>query len=144
MESVNTYWQDRALLEWQIELGASEAIQDTPVDRYALDPVTPKVKAEAPVDAPKIVQKQKVDPVAVAETAARSAENLDQLKAAMAAFEHCELRRGAKNLVFADGRPDSRVMIIGEAPGRHEDIAGKPFVGQAGQLLDKMFAAIVR
>ena len=139
---MNTYWQDRALLEWQIELGASEAIQDTPVDRYALDPVTPKVKAEAPVDAPKIVQKQKVDPVAVAETAARSAENLDQLKAAMAAFEHCELRRGAKNLVFADGRPDSRVMIIGEAPGRHEDIAGKPFVGQAGQLLDKMFAAI--
>ena len=60
----------------------------------------------------------------------------------MEAFEHCELKRGARNLVFADGQPNARVMIIGEAPGRDEDIQGKPFVGRAGQLLDKMFAAI--
>ena len=63
-------------------------------------------------------------------------------QAALAAFQHCELRRGAKNLVFADGNPAARVMVIGEAPGRDEDIAGKPFVGRAGQLLDKMLDAI--
>jgi DNA polymerase len=60
----------------------------------------------------------------------------------MAAFEHCELKRGAKSLVFADGLPGARVMVVGEAPGRDEDIEGRPFVGRAGQLLDRMFAAI--
>jgi DNA polymerase len=52
------------------------------------------------------------------------------------------LRQGARSLVFADGRPGARVMILGEAPGREEDIAGRPFVGRAGQLLDRMLAAI--
>lgn len=60
----------------------------------------------------------------------------------MAAFDHCELKRGARNLVFADGTPGARVMIIGEAPGREEDREGRPFVGRAGQLLDRMLAAI--
>ncbi len=60
----------------------------------------------------------------------------------MAAYELCELKRGAKNTVFADGNPSARIMVIGEAPGRDEDIQGKPFVGRAGQLLDRMFAAI--
>src|SRR6056297_2171714 len=73
---------------------------------------------------------------------AGAAGDLDALEAALASFEHCELRRGARNLVFADGRPGARVMIAGEAPGRDEDLAGKPFVGRAGQLLDRMFAAI--
>lgn len=60
----------------------------------------------------------------------------------MKAFDGCELKKGARNTVISDGNPAARVMIIGEAPGRDEDIEGRPFVGRAGQLLDKMFAAI--
>ena len=60
----------------------------------------------------------------------------------MEAYEHCELKRGARQLVFSDGVPGARVMIVGEAPGRDEDIEGRPFVGRAGQLLDRMLAAI--
>ena len=70
------------------------------------------------------------------------AQDLPGLAAAMAAYPHCELQRGARSLVFADGQPGARVMIVGEAPGRDEDIEGRPFVGRAGQLLDKMLAAI--
>ena len=85
---------------------------------------------------------EQVDPVAVARAAARDAADLESLKAALDAYEHCDLRRGARNLVFSDGTPGARVMVIGEAPGRDEDIQGKPFVGRAGQLLDRMLAAI--
>jgi DNA polymerase len=60
----------------------------------------------------------------------------------MAAFPHCPLKQGARQLVFADGRPGARVMIVGEAPGREEDEQGKPFVGRAGRLLDRMFAPV--
>ena len=83
-----------------------------------------------------------IDPVAEARAAAGAAENLAALEAALAGFEHCELKPGARSLVFADGTPGARLMIIGEAPGRDEDIQGKPFVGRAGQLLDRMLAAI--
>ena len=64
------------------------------------------------------------------------------MQAALAAYEHCELKRGARNLVFADGNPAAWVLILGEAPGSDEDREGRPFVGRAGQLLDRMFAAI--
>ena len=74
--------------------------------------------------------------------AAAGAATLDELRAAMAAFEHCELKRGARKMVFSDGTPGARVMIVGEAPGRDEDREGRPFVGRAGVLLDKMPAAI--
>ncbi|WP_372886960.1 uracil-DNA glycosylase family protein, partial [Shimia sp.] len=70
------------------------------------------------------------------------AGDLDALRAALAGFAGCDLKRGARNLVFADGNPAARVMVIGEAPGRDEDREGRPFVGRAGQLLDRMFAAI--
>jgi DNA polymerase len=82
------------------------------------------------------------DPVAEARTMAAAATTLDGLRAALAGFEGCELKKGARNLVFADGIPGSRLMIIGEAPGREEDMEGRPFVGRAGQLLDRMLAAI--
>ncbi|MEL7182457.1 MAG: uracil-DNA glycosylase, partial [Pseudomonadota bacterium] len=82
------------------------------------------------------------DPVAIAEQLAKGAQTLDALRAALASYPHCDLRLGAKSLVFSDGRPGARTMIIGEAPGRDEDRQGKPFVGQAGQLLDRMLAAI--
>jgi len=128
-------------LEWQIELGATEAIGDAPVNRYALEKTAPKPK-ETVSAAPAGAVPVSVDPVSEAKALAGAAGDLDALAAALASFEHCELRRGARNLVFADGRPGARVMIVGEAPGRDEDLAGRPFVGRAGRLLDAMFAAI--
>jgi uracil-DNA glycosylase len=73
---------------------------------------------------------------------AASANSLDELRAMLERFEGCGLRFTAKQLVFADGNPRARVMIVGEAPGRDEDIAGLPFVGRSGQMLDRMLAAI--
>jgi len=129
----------RALLEWQIELGATEAICDAPINRYELPEAAPKLAKSA---APVVQAPVAVDPVAAAKAAAGAAGDLKALAAAIAAYDHCELKRGARSTVFADGNPAARVMIIGEAPGRDEDIEGKPFVGKAGQLLDRMVAAI--
>lgn len=142
MESTNSYWNDRALLEWQIEIGADEAIGDVPVNRYKLDPAPKKPEPAPAKPAQELVLQSEIDPVVEARTAADAAQSLDALAAAMAAFDHCELKRGARNFVFCDGKAEARVMIVGEAPGRQEDQVGKPFVGQAGQLLDKMLAAI--
>ena len=77
-----------------------------------------------------------------ARTAAREARTLDDLQAALAGFDGCSLKATAKNLCFYRGAAQARLMLIGEAPGRDEDLQGKPFVGRAGQLLDKMLAAI--
>jgi DNA polymerase len=70
------------------------------------------------------------------------AENLDKLKKSILSLNNCYLRRQAKNIVFSDGNPNSKIMLIGEAPGANEDEEGLPFVGRAGALLDKMLAAI--
>ncbi len=79
---------------------------------------------------------------AIARDQARAANTLDELAAAIAAFELCPLRSmGARQSVFARGRPDAPVMIIGEGPGADEDVQGLPFVGKAGKLLDRMLAA---
>ncbi len=80
--------------------------------------------------------------VTAARSAAREAATLDELGTRLAAFDGCSLKATAKNLCFYRGAPKARVMLIGEAPGRDEDLEGKPFVGRAGQLLDKMLAAI--
>ncbi len=77
-----------------------------------------------------------------ARQAARQAKTLDELRTVLEAFDGCALKATAKSLCFFRGRPDARLMIVGEAPGREEDLAGKPFVGRAGLLLDKMLAAI--
>ncbi|MGB6921190.1 MAG: uracil-DNA glycosylase, partial [Methylovirgula sp.] len=71
-----------------------------------------------------------------------AARTLDELRARLLAFEGCALKATATQLVFADGNPDAGIMIVGEAPGADEDRVGRPFVGRAGQLLDKMLAAI--
>ncbi|MBC7139384.1 MAG: uracil-DNA glycosylase [Defluviimonas sp.] len=128
----------RAMLQWQMELGATEAIGDAPVNRYA------ETAAPSPVAAPAAlaVPAGEVDCVAEAQAAVRSVQTLAELAEVQAAFELCDIRKGARNFVFADGDPAARVMVIGEAPGRDEDIEGRPFVGRAGQLLDRMFAAI--
>lgn len=142
MESLDHH-QAAAILEWQVELGATDAVCDAPVDRYALAEKAPSAKAKAttaPVPTPSIATKP--DVVAEAKAAANAAEDLPALQAALARFEHCALKRGARNLVFSDGIAGARVMIVGEAPGRDEDREGRPFVGRAGQLLDRMLAAI--
>jgi uracil-DNA glycosylase family 4 len=80
--------------------------------------------------------------VMAAREAARSAASLDELRAILDRFEGCALRATATQLVFADGNPNARLMFVGEAPGRDEDIEGLPFVGRSGKLLDRMLAAI--
>jgi len=85
------------------------------------------------------------DAAAVAASASQSAaaaRNLDELRAALDAFEGCALKTTATQLVFEDGARDARVHLVGEAPGAEEDREGRPFVGRAGQLLDKMLASI--
>ncbi|MFY9244323.1 MAG: uracil-DNA glycosylase [Roseicyclus sp.] len=140
------------MLDWQIELGADEALGDTPVDRFALADQAPAAtvvasapKARASVAAPPADDAPpapSVDAVALAQAAASAAQDLPALHAAMEGFAHCPLRETATRLVFADGLVGARVMIVGEAPGRDEEQQGKPFVGQSGQLLDRMLAAI--
>lgn len=130
------YWEMKAALEWQIAMGADEAILAEPVDRTVPREKPKPAAINAPVDVPGF------DTVAVAQAAADQADTLEALRIAMSGFEHCELKLGARQLVFADGNPEARVMIIGEAPGRDEDREGKPFVGRAGQLLDLMFRQI--
>jgi len=143
MDSGLDHHTARALLEWQVELGATDAIMDAPVDRYALQPAAPKAAPApaAPAVAPSAPAAD-IDPVEEARKLADAAPDLESLRAALSGFMHCDLRRGARNLVFGDGKPGARVMIIGEAPGRDEDREGRPFVGRAGQLLDRMLAAI--
>ncbi len=70
------------------------------------------------------------------------AENLENLKNSILSIQNCELKKKAKNIVFSDGNPKSKIMFIGEAPGSNEDLEGLPFVGRAGALLDKMLESI--
>ncbi|MBX3492943.1 MAG: uracil-DNA glycosylase [Parvibaculum sp.] len=151
-----------ALLAFYVEAGVGEALRDAPVDRYALDEAAApaadagradRQAAPAPVAAaPKPAPLRPPAPAALPLDDARAAERareiasacktLDELRAALDTFEGCPLRYTAKNLVFADGNPQARLMLVGEAPGRDEDLQGLPFVGRAGQLLDRMLAAI--
>ncbi|KMW58176.1 Uracil-DNA glycosylase, family 4 [Candidatus Rhodobacter oscarellae] len=149
MDSELSYHDALAALAWQVELGADEAILDAPLNRYDAPKQAPRPAAPAPaMDAPGTPAGAQGaapsgGPDAVeSATHAAQVDTLAALHQALAAFEHCELKRGARNTVFSDGYPAARVMIIGEAPGRDEDIQGKPFVGRAGQLLDRMFNCI--
>ena len=142
MDSVGEYQGAKASLEWQITLGADEAICDAPINRFEVPAsLTKTKKAVAAVEEP-TSKPATIDANDVAAKAAAGAGDVDQLRSALAGFELCELKKGARNLVFSDGNPNARVMIIGEAPGREEDLQGRPFVGPAGQLLNKMLAAI--
>lgn len=140
MESAQDFYDAKALLEWQIEIGADEAIAESPVNRFELAKPAPKPRVA--MDLPAEATLPPADPVADATRLASVANDLQSLRDALVAFDQCELKRGAKSTVFSDGNAKARVMIIGEAPGRDEDIEGRPFVGRAGKLLDKMLAAI--
>lgn len=136
-----------AALEWQLEAGVYEAIEDAPLNRYDLPeavakPRPPETPPETEAPAAPVSTAAAPDAAAMARQAAGAAQDLQQLAEALAAFDLCDLKKGARSTVFADGNPSARVMIIGEAPGRDEDIEGRPFVGRAGQMLDRMFDAI--
>jgi DNA polymerase len=73
---------------------------------------------------------------------AEAAHTIEALRQALATFTDCPLATTATNLVFADGNHQASLVVVGEAPGAEEDLAGKPFVGPAGQFLDQMFASI--
>jgi len=140
MESEVNFIDALDLLEWQLELGVTETIGNQEVNRYL--EVKPKSESETKAN---ITSKEKttiVEPTLVASSIANAANSLDDLAKAISSFDYCDLKKGARNLVFSDGSPSAKVMIIGEIPDREEDIVGKPFVGEAGVLLDKMFNAI--
>jgi uracil-DNA glycosylase family 4 len=153
--------QARELLAFYREAGVDALLEETPTDRFAGDEVTPRAeparaRAEAPTSAAarslpvreRGVESRIAPPpppeaaVMAAREAAKSAATLEELQAMLERFEGCALRTTATQLVFADGNPKARVMFVGEAPGRDEDIEGLPFVGRSGKLLDRMMAAI--
>ena len=76
------------------------------------------------------------------EISADKIENLERLKKSIGAIKNCSLKSSATNIVFCDGNPKSKIMLVGEAPGSNEDQEGLPFIGRAGALLDKMLASI--
>ncbi|WP_374330338.1 uracil-DNA glycosylase family protein [Aestuariivirga sp.] len=121
-------------LRWLAEMGADEIIGESPVNRLAAPAAKPvATPAAAPAAAP----------VAVTLGApAAQCRSLAEIAAALEGFDACPLKKTATRLCYADGNPEARVMLVGEAPGRDEDIQGKPFVGRSGQLLDRMLAAV--
>ncbi len=142
--------QDRAALlaalALQTDWGADEALEDAPPDR-ARAPAPPPPEAvpdrTPAAAAPTPMRAAAPAPVAArAAAAAAAADSLSALRDAIAAFDGSALRETATNLVFADGAPESGLMMIGEAPGADEDRLGRPFVGQSGQLLDRMLASV--
>jgi len=122
-------------------MGVDEAIGETPVDCFAASVAAPSPPRTEPRPRP-AAQRSPVATSSMDATSIAQIRTLAELKALVAAFEGCALKRTAKSLCFARGRDDARIMLIGEAPGRDEDLKGKPFVGRAGQLLDRMLAAI--
>ena len=152
---------DLEMLEWQISMGADEAIGDEAVDWFAASAASMKAKAAAnsipkPTvpDRPALLNRPQTqtnvakavtssqDEVADARRLAATCKTIDELIAALETFDTCALSRTATNLCFIDGNRDAKILIIGEVPGRDEDLQGKPFVGRAGQLLDKMLDSI--
>jgi DNA polymerase len=153
-----------ALLAWYTEVGVDVALEETPADRLAArstpapapvrnlpveppadDPPSPFARQNPPQPRTTIAPANAAAPdetARAARAAAKAAATLDELREALERFDGCSLKVTASRLVFADGKPGSRVMLVGEAPGREEDLQGLPFVGRSGQLLDRMLAAI--
>jgi uracil-DNA glycosylase len=140
------------LIAWYAEMGVTEVLDEMPRNHFAEpQPVqarpaqrpAPVTAVPSPTVRPNAAAGTPPDEAALSARAlAREAKTLDELKEALARFEGCALKATAKNLVFADGNPEGRVMMVGEAPGADEDRIGLPFVGRSGQLLDRMLAAI--
>lgn len=148
-----------AALQWHLDNGADEVLQDEPNDRTAaitqflkspaadLDsmPSTGRSAPEFLMTAPAASVPDMMGTVAAkleATRLAQSCHTLEDLQAAIASFDGLAIRKTAMNMVFSDGNPAAKVMLIGEAPGADEDRQGKPFVGVSGQLLDRILACI--
>ncbi|WP_230530651.1 uracil-DNA glycosylase [Microvirga roseola] len=147
-----------ALLDFHVEAGVDLALDETPHNRFAepkAEPVPSRAQAQAPAPKadparaapppralPKVAASAPDEVASLAREQARHAQSLEELESILAGFEGCALKFSAKNLAFADGNPEGRVMLVGEAPGADEDRIGKPFMGRSGQLLDRMLAAI--
>src|SRR5437763_11637445 len=136
-----------ALLRWYVEMGADEAIGVDPEDRLALPRAMPgPIHGQSPRPVPAVPPPALTESLGEAAQSARrlasGADSVAALAALVAQFDGCPLKRTATNTVFIDGNPAAPVIIIGEAPGADEDRIGRPFVGRAGQLLDRMLAAI--
>jgi uracil-DNA glycosylase len=143
----------RELLAFYLEAGVDCALAEEPVNRLIDPDLAPPVRETAPAQparampAPLPLLRADAPPppdaaIASAREAARTAPTLEALRALLETFDGCSLRNTATRLVFADGNPQARIMFVGEAPGRDEDIEGLPFVGRSGKLLDRMIAAI--
>ena len=141
------------LLAFYLEAGVDCALVEAPVNRLSDPDIIPKPSEAArpgPVmAAPAAVAVPRLDAAPAPEAAilsareaARTAPTLEVLRDLLEKFEGCALKSTATRLVFADGNPQARIMFVGEAPGREEDIEGLPFVGRSGKLLDRMIAAI--
>lgn len=156
------------ILAFHVEAGVDVALGEEPVDRFAesaaerssaasrmaaapsgeSSPHAPRAAAPSPAPrqaTPAIAGEAPPPPdlaAVEAREAAASAPTLEALEALLEKFDGCPLKHTATRLVFADGNPQARLMLVGEAPGRDEDIEGKPFVGRSGKLLDRMLAAI--
>jgi DNA polymerase len=133
-------------LRLQLEWGADEALLDDPQNRFAAQPkpaATPSLPGPvAATPRPRAIIPGLPPGPAEAEQIAAACATLEDLRAALQNFSGCGLRDTATQLVFADGADDTNLILIGEAPGAEEDRAGRPFVGPAGQLLDRMLASI--
>ena len=130
------------LLQWYTDIGVNEAIGETSPDRiqdrkHILEKVAVLSSSEkaSPV-------KGTVESLKEAEIFASKAQTLEELKKALENFQGLSLKRTATGIVFSDGTPAAKVMLVGEVPGAEEDRAGRPFAGAQGELLDKMLAAI--
>ncbi len=139
------------LLKWYAENGIDEALEKKPVNHFLSHAEVENTEAESirnvstntgsyPITPVQLISQSETTKSAYA--AARAAGTLESLRNEMSEFEGCPLKQTAKNLVFGDGLASSRLMLIGEAPGAQEDREGRPFVGQAGQLLERMLKAI--
>jgi DNA polymerase len=126
----------------QIRAGITTARADQPDRSPARQPVARAGTSVAPPPARKFTTASPDAALGAARAAARTAATLEELHAALRVFEGCSLKATAKNLCFYRGAPAAPLMIIGEAPGRDEDLEGRPFVGRSGQLLDRMLTAI--
>jgi DNA polymerase len=134
------------LLAWYEAMGVDEAIGHEPVDAFAAfaRPASTPVLERKSAPPPRLTVPPRVSDAGspVRQAMVEGATSLAELKTLVEQFDGCTLKRMAKNLCFARGNDAAPLMLIGEAPGRDEDIAGKPFVGRAGQLLDRMLASI--
>ena len=127
-----------SLLSWWDVAGVDVPdIPNSPPRRLPTQSAPKKPKAE-----PRPQQAVAAAPSQAASSLVKKIETLDQLRLAISEFDAGEISDNARQSVFARGNPEADIMVIGEAPGRDEDIQGKPFVGRSGQLLDRIFASI--